>query len=215
MKGDEFVKEFIKYFVSQDIKCELTIGSNDEVEDCLNVSYGLRLTGGEYPYHVDMCINDVWFDLKLSRWSWDDPAIAFAHMGWMKAMMRICIMYGYEEYAYTMVDYIIMRVIESNDAIALQNIVNFDLDEFISCYNSVIDHYISVIDQKHKLLPDHPGVEYYIDETLVESSWLMYCDIEFNSYLRRCNHYNANECKAILLRWKHDKFPDDEGDIEL
>ena len=204
MKGDEFVKEFIKYFVAQDIKCELVSGSNDEVEDCLDVSYGLRLTGGEYPYHVSMGINGVWIESKLARWSWDNPAIAFAHMGWMKAMMRICIVYGWEEYAYNMVDDIIMRVIESNDSAALQNIVNFDPDEFISYYNSTI------YGEKHKLMPDHPGVEYYIDETLVESSWLIYCDLEFDSYLRRCNHHNSNDCKAILLRWKRDRFPDDE-----
>ena len=207
MKGDEFVKEFSKYFVARDIKCEFAIESNDEVEDCLNVSYGLRLTGGEYPYRVDICINGVCVDLKLTKWSWDNLAIAFAHMGWMKAMMRICIVYGYEDYAYNMVDHIIKRTIESNDTIALQNIVNFDLDEFIEYYNSTL------YDQKHKLLPDHPGVEYYRDETLIKPSWLVYCDIEFDSYLKRCNHYNTNDCKAILLRWKHDKFPDDENEV--
>lgn len=207
MKGDEFVKEFIKYFVAQDIKCEFVIGSNDEVEDCLNVSYALRLTGGEYPYRVGICINGVWVDLKLTKWWWDYPAIVFAHMGWMKAMMKICIVYGYEEYAYSMVDDIITRAIESNDAIALQNIVNFDIDEFIKYYNSTL------YNQKNKLLPDHPSVEYRIDETWVKPSWLMYYNIAFDSYLRRCNYHNANECKTILLRWKHDKFPDDENEV--
>lgn len=209
MKGDEFVKEFIKCFVDQDIKYELTVGSNGEVEDCLDVIQGVRLTGGEHPYHVDMCINGVRFDLKFTRWSWDDAAIAFAHMGWMKAMMRICIAYGYEDYAYTMVDNIIMRAIESNDTVALQNIMNFDLDEFISYYNSTYNA------REYELLPDHPGVKYYIDETLVKSSWLIYCNIEFDSYLRRCNYHNTNDCKAILLRWKHDKFPDDDEDGEM
>ena len=204
MKGDEFIKEFIKYFVAQDIKCKFVIESNAEVEDCLDVSCGLRLTGGEYPYCISICINGVWVDLKLNKWSWEDPAIAFAHMDWMKAMMKICIEYGWEDYAYNMMDYIIKRTIESHDAIALQNIVNFDLDKFIEYYNSTL------YDQKHKLLPDHPDVEYYIDEKLVKPSWLTYCNIEFDSYLRRCNYHNTNDCKAILLRWKHDKFPDDE-----
>lgn len=206
MKGDEFVKEFIKYFVAQDIKCKFVIESNAEVEDCLDVSCGLRLTGGEYPYRVGICINGVWVDLKLTGWSWEDPAIAFAHMGWMKAAMKICISYGWEDYAYNMMDDIIKRTIESNDATSLQNIVNFDLDEFIEYYNSTI------YGENHKLLPDHPDVEYYLYETSVEPSWLIYCNIEFDSYLRRCNYHNANECKTILLRWKHDKFPDNKED---
>jgi hypothetical protein len=124
----------------------------------------------------------------------------------MKAMMGICIVYGYEEYAYTMVDDMIRQSIGVDDHAALQNIVNFDIDEFISYYNSECD-------DDCKLLPDHPDTTYWIDEDLlVQPSWLIYCDLEFDSYVRRCNYHNTNDCKAILLRWKHDKFPNDENE---
>lgn len=219
MKAVEFAKQLLEGFNIAGVKGEIEYAIDGDIEDSIDYDYRIAITGGDFPDVLYMYIPDNPISiltktntviLKLdNQWDFDKFIIALAHVGWMKAAMKINIIYTCGMYAYHMMNGMIESAIELNDPIALQNIVNFDIDEFVDYHNGTFN------DNMMHLLVDKSAAKCSIGDVFAQqASWSIFRDVAFDSYLEFCDRYNAIECKAILLKWK-ESFPDKEEDMSI
>ena len=134
--------------------------------------------------------------------------VILAHMNWFKSVIQHIAHYGFNENAAYMFDDIICACIKYHDAIALENTITFDVEGFVELYNGQLEPYD--IGRKLELFGEYSNI---IEAFPEDMTWLKYCNGRIEYWLTKCEEYDSNSCKAMLLRWKKEHGFDDGTEV--
>ena len=212
MKILEFVEKMVDVFKYIGIECDSyeIIRDADIVDDfkndiwsCMTGKRGIhccRINSNEGPLASIYLKYDPSSGLNSFRMT----LVILAHMNWFKSVIQHIVRYGFKEDVSFMLDDIICACIEYHDIIALENAISFDVEGFVEWYNGQLEPYD--IGRELELFAEYSNI---IEAFPEDITWLKYCNCRIEYWLAKCEEYNSNSCKAMLLRWKKEHGFDD------
>lgn len=212
MKIREFVEKMVDAFKYIGVECDSyeIIRDADIVDDFKNNIWSC-MTGKRDIHCVRSNSNEGHLASIYLKYDSSDlnsfrmTLVILAHMNWFKTTIQHIVRYGFKEDAAYMFDGMICACIEYHDIIALENTIAFDVEGFVKWYNGQLEPYD--MGRKLELFGEYSNI---IEAFPEDMTWFKYCNSRMEYWLKKCDEYNSNNCKAMLLRWKKEHGFDDE-----